>query len=170
MQDCNEIVTKVYNHPDVINLIQKIKPESIRDDLRQEIAVSLLEHPCEKVSALFAQDNLLRYAMRTAWLMVTSKKSQFYRKYRKSDIKQAQDYVYSLRPLTSIPISVATKAKQYLDRVPADKHEDHEIRIFNRFIELGSRRAVSRYYGIPIDHVCDVVKKVQKDIKCISFQ
>jgi len=161
---------KVYNHPDVINLIQKIQPESIRDDLRQEIAVSLLEYPCEKVSALFAQDNLLRYAMRTTWLMATSKTSQFYTKFRKSSIKDAQDYVYCMRPLPSLPKEMAVKANKYLERIPADKHEDHEIRIFRKYMELGSRHAVSRYYGIPINHVCDVVKKVQKDIKCILFQ
>ena len=65
MVDCNEIVKQIYNHPDICSLISKIHPESIRDDLKQEIAITLLEQPCHRIASLFAQNNLVRYAIRT---------------------------------------------------------------------------------------------------------
>ena len=97
MAKCNDIVEKIYIHPDINNLIKKIEPESIQDDLRQEIAISLLEMPCEKVAALFAGDNLLRYAIKTCWIMATSKTSKFYYTYKKSDLSKAIQYLEYLQ-------------------------------------------------------------------------
>lgn len=169
MQDCHSIVEKVYTHPDILNLISKIQPESIRDDLRQEIAVSLLEQPCDKTVTLFVQDNLLRYAIKVVWIMATSKTSQFYIKYRKSDFKQAVEYIRVMQQGCNILPSGVHKAKNILEN-PQSMQQDHEARIFNKYIELGSSRSVAAYYGIPINHVCNVVAKVKKELKQIINQ
>jgi len=58
MGDCNKYIENVYSHPDLLKLISKIKPESIRDDLRQEVVISVLEQPCEKIAALFGGDHV----------------------------------------------------------------------------------------------------------------
>ena len=98
MQDCNKYIENVYSHPDLLKLISKIKPESIRDDLRQEVAISLLEQPCEKIAELFAGNNLLRYAIKVCWLMATSTTSPFYYKYKKSDLTKAVEYLRTTQP------------------------------------------------------------------------
>ena len=166
MSDCNEIVKHIYNHPDVNNLISKIHPESIRDDLRQEIAVSLLEAPCEKISALFASNNLIRYTIRTCWLMATSKNTQFYKTYRRSDLTKAVEYLQSLQQGCIIPLSYAFKASEVIcDKANQDVNSDHEVRIFNKFVELGGIRKVARYYGIPAMHVSEVVTKIRLELK-----
>ena len=164
MSDCNHFIEQIYIHPDINNLIQKIQPEGIRDDLRQEIAISLLEMPCDKVAGLFAQDNLVKYAARTCWLMATSKTSQFYYRYKKSDILKAIEYLELMQPCVKIPTSNVYKA---LNDKTATVEGDHETRIFNKFTELGSARAVARFYGIPVNHVCNVVAKVRQELKQI---
>ncbi len=167
MQDCNRFVEEVYNHKDLLRLISKIKPESIREDLRQEVAISLLEQPCEKIAALFAGDNLLRYTMKVCWLMATSKTSGFYYKYKKSDLTKAVEYLRLSQTGTSIPIKFADVAKIHLTNKNKDQYEYHEMLLFNRYIELGSCRAVAKYYGIPVNHTCNIVSKVKKELKCI---
>lgn len=166
MQDCNEIVKSIYNHPDICNLISKIKPESIRDDLKQEMAISLLEQPCDKIASLFAQNNLIRYAIRTCWLMATSKNTPFYYTFKKKDLTQAVEYMQSLQICKNIPISIAFIAKEALNKkADIDVYNDHDVRIFNKFIELGGVRKVARFYGIPAMHVSRVVTKVRHELK-----
>lgn len=170
MQDCNSYVENVYTHPDLLNLISKIKPENIRDDLRQEVAISLLEQPCEKIASLFAGDNLLRYAIKVCWLMATSKTSGFYYKYKKSDLLKAMEYLRLTQPAPSIPIKFADVAKNHLSNKNKDQHDYHEMLLFNRYIELGSCRSVARYYGIPVNHTCNIIAKVKNELKCLLLQ
>lgn len=162
MSNCNDFIESIYVHPDINNLIAKIHPESIRDDLRQEIAVSLLEMPCERVASLFAENNLLKYAIKTCWLMATSTNSQFYYRYKKKDLLKAIQYMELMQPCKTIPI---TKAVEVLNGKTQTKEDDHEARVFKMFVELGSARAVSRYYNIPVNHVCNVVNKVRAELK-----
>lgn len=167
MSDCNAYIEKIYIHPDINLLISKIKPESIRDDLRQEVAVSLLEMPCEKVAALFSGDNLVRYAIKICWIMATSKTSTFYNKFRRNDCMKAIEYLKTLQPLPTIPVNFATKAEQYLSKNNHDIYSDHETRVFNKYIELGSCRQVALFYGIPINHTCNIVAKMKRELKSI---
>lgn len=170
MQNCKEAVVNVYTHPDLLNLISKVKPENIRDDLRQEIAVSLLEQPCEKVAALFAGDNLLKYAIKVCWIMATGTHNSFYYKYKKSDLTKAVEYIRQTQTLPELPISLAFKAQSILQQKTGNVNDDHEVRIFNKYVELGSSRAVSKYYDIPLNHVCNVVNKIKTELKCILLQ
>jgi hypothetical protein len=165
MSECNEIVLKIYNHPDVIRLISKINPKELRDDLRQEIAVSLLEQPCVRISGMFAKGELLKYSMKVCWLMATSKSSVFYTKYKKTDLIKAVEYFKSQQELPEIPIDLATKASQILSEKTNTIYEDHEVRVFNKFVEFGSSRKVAAYYGIPVNHVCNIVNKVKSELK-----
>jgi hypothetical protein len=167
MSNCNEIVLDIYNHPALLNLIAKIKPQAIQDDLRQEIAVSLLTQPCEKIAALFASNELIRYSMKICWLMATSSTSQFYYKFKKSDLTKAVEYLYSMQELPTIPEHLALRAQTVLQNKNKTVEDDHEVRIFNKFVELGTARKVALYYGIPLNHVCNVINKVKSELKCI---
>lgn len=168
--DCNPLVANIYNHPDLLNLINKIKPESIRDDLRQEIALSLLEQPCPKIASLFSGDNLLRYSMKVCWLMATSKTSQFFYKFKKTDILKAVEYLRINQSLPVIPESLAHKAKDHLQTKNQTIYDDHEVRLFNKYVELGSCRAVAKFYGIPVNHTCNIISKVRAELKTLLLK
>lgn len=165
MHDCNEIVKQIYTHPDINSLISKIHPESLRDDLRQEMAVSLLEQPCDKIASLFAQNNLIRYAIRTCWLMATSKTSSFYYRYKRKELSQAVEYLRLQQGCSFLPSDTHFIHKALNDKQLQTKEDDHEVRVFNKFVELGSSRKVASFYGIPVNHVCNVVNKVRAELK-----
>jgi hypothetical protein len=171
MGQCNDIIEKIYIHPDINSLIKKIKPESIQDDLRQEIAISLLEMPCEKVAALFAGDNLLRYAIKTCWIMATSKTSKFFYTYKKNDIRKAIEYLEYLQQGCNFQPSDVNRVNLALkNKSNTTIHEDHERRIFDTYVRLGGIRQVARYYGLSPMHVSRVVAKVKSELKCILSQ
>ena len=167
MPDCNPIVTQIYQHKDLNNLINKIEPAYIRDDLRQEIAINLLSMPCDRVAALFAADNLLRYTIKMCWVMATSNTSAFSKKFQKCNMNQALDYMKSIQPLPGLPDTLAMKAKGALKNKNKTIYDDHEARIFNKYVELGTSRKVAKHYGIPVNHVCIIVKKVKLELKCL---
>jgi hypothetical protein len=99
--------------------------------------------------------------------MATSKTSEFYYKYKKSDLLKAVEYFNSQLDLPIIPESLAAEATKALTKNNINIETDHEIRIFNKYVELGSNRKVAEYYGIPVNHVCNITNKVKKELKCI---
>lgn len=170
MADCNDIILSVYNSKELDNLLSKINPEAIRSDLRQEIAVALMELPCKKIMSLFASNDLIRYALAITWNMAIGKGHKFSLSYQRKELGKAIDYVNATKPLPEIPIQLAYQADDILKRKNKSIHDDHEARIFNKYVELGSARKVASYYRIPINHVCNIVKKVKQELKCLLLQ
>lgn len=166
MPNCTEIITDIYQHPALNNLIAKIKPHCLQDDLRQEIAISLLEQPCERIAIIHSEQGLLKYALRACWNMATTTNGAFFYKYKKNDFAKALEYLRSLQGQT-IPTSYAHIAAGVLQDKNKTVYEDHEARIFNKYIELGSARKVAAYYNIPVNHTCNVISKVKKELKCL---
>ena len=123
--------------------------------------------PCERVATLFAADNLLRYAIKMCWIMATCPSSSFAKKFSNCNMSKALDYMKSMQPLPTIPESLAVKASIILKAKNKDQYDDHEARLFNMYVELGSCRKVAAYYSIPINHTCKVINKVKKELKCL---
>jgi hypothetical protein len=69
--------------------------------------------------------------------------------------------------LPVIPDSLAAEATKALTKNNIDINTDHEVRIFNKYVELGSNRKVAEYYAIPVNHVCNITNKVKKELRCI---
>jgi hypothetical protein len=170
MADCSNIITKIYLHPDFNQVIDKVHPEHIRNDVRQEVAIRLLQQPCDKLAALFAQDNLLRYSIRIIWKLIYEGHYPLSEKFCRKELEKAFSYISLTDDAGAIPLNIADQAKQYLQRQKEDIYEDHESIIFNKYTELGSSRKVAKYYNIPLNHVCNVVSKVKKELKCLLLQ
>ena len=163
MSDCNHIIEAIYKNESLNRLIDKINPANIREDLKQEVILALLEKDCDYLTILHHEGNLIRYTLRIAWNMATSANSTFFYKYKKCDMLKAVEYLKSLQP-AEILISHAHKAQKVLDSKTADIYQDHERRIFNKFVELGTMRKVAKHFNIPLMHVSKIVNKVKKEL------
>jgi hypothetical protein len=97
-------------------------------------------------------------------------KTAFYNKYRRNDFHKAIEYMRTLQTGTHILPSVVYKVHEVLENKVQTAHEDHERRLFQKYIELGSARSVARYYSIPVNHVCNVVTKVRIELKKAAQQ
>lgn len=170
-QDCSGIVEHIYTHPDLKLVLSRIKPEAIQQDIRQEMAISLLEQPCEKISKLFQEGNLTRYAIRICWNMaIGNGKAQhpLSTTYARKQLIEAMRFMYANSNLSSITDTenIANKAVAYLESKNTDRVQAHEARIFWKYVELGSGRKVADYFGIPQSHVRKVLLRVKKELKC----
>ena len=166
--DCSGIVQQVYTHPQLIKALAMIKPVSIQEDIRQEVAVSLLEKPCDKISDLFSQNKLLHYAIRICFNMAVGNSTAqhpYSTSYTRKQLVQAFKYLYDTRPLPTVPTEIGHKAAELLSAKNRDKYDYHEQQIFWKYAELGTCRKVAQYFGIPKSHVQMVVKKVREELK-----
>lgn len=102
--------------------------------------------------------------------MATSKTSQFFYKFKKTDILKAVEYLRINQSLPVIPESLAHKAKDHLQTKNQTIYDDHEVRLFNKYVELGSCRAVAKFYGIPVNHTCNIISKVRAELKTLLLK
>lgn len=164
MQDCKEHILEIYLSPIIKKALLKITPADLQSDLKQEMAVILLELPCERIALMHSENKLIGYALMTVYKMAFSNTSAFFYKYRKSDLKKAFEYLQSQIILPTLPINLADKAKVIIEQKKG-LYEEHEARIFNKYVELSSCDKVAKYYNIPKHHVKDIVSKVRNEIK-----
>jgi hypothetical protein len=164
MQDCNNLILELYQHPVLTEFIKTIKPEAIRDDLRQELALTLLEQPCEKLSRIWAENGLIPYAVKTLWRMAYCD-TPFSRKYKAKDIQMAARYLESITPAPKIDTTGAQTALE--SRQSKSAYDYHEYLIFAKYIDLRNVSAVARYYNLPRMHVQQVVNRIQQELKSI---
>lgn len=167
MQHTHAIITSIYQSQELADLLIRIRPEAIRDDLRQEIALTLLTLPSDKIVALNERNELIRYVMKICWVLAVSDRYMLSSRYKQKELVNAMDYLYTQMNYPEMPISLAVNAKNFINKKNKNIFEDHEARIFNRYVELGSARAVAKYYGIPLNHTVNVINKVKKELKCL---
>jgi hypothetical protein len=163
MQNCKDYIAEIYQSKEVNDLIGKVEPKGLQDDLRQELAITLLGYDCDKISEIWANGKLLRLACAIIANMAFSSKSQFYTKYRKSNYKKAIEYLY----LSTQGVTPSTEAaKQILNRKSNGTETDHhEFLIFSTFIEMRSIPKVAQYYGVPVKHIRDIINKLRNELK-----
>ncbi|RYZ89382.1 MAG: hypothetical protein EOP04_06965 [Proteobacteria bacterium] len=83
-QTCRDkILSEFYRSKEIEDLIQKMHPEHLREELRQELFLTLCEMPEEKLSAMYLTKQLRFYITRIVLNMVQSSSSPFFKKYRK---------------------------------------------------------------------------------------
>lgn len=84
----NEIITAMYNSKEFNDCINKMEPDHLRDDLRAEVILILLETADDKIMKLHEQkDGLKFYTVRIILNLIQSKTSSFYKKYRQSPVE-----------------------------------------------------------------------------------
>jgi hypothetical protein len=170
--NCNKIIEEIYSHPQIIKLIDKLDPPELREDLRQEFAVVLLNYDCAKLQEHHQSGKLLFFCIRILMNMATGTNGNFYRTYRKDNSDRIKEYMTITETSSKRIKDNERKGKKYdtarmlLDsKLLMDANEAHESIIFDKFIELQSVMKVARYYGIPRRHVHEVVQKTRAELR-----
>lgn len=161
---CNELIENIYTHPKITELLSKIKPVDLQDDLRQELALTLLNYDCDKLLKIDKEGNIINYALKTLWNIGTYSEGEFNRKFKKLDLK-INDYLRS-QQWNGISLNKATKAKEILNnKLETDANNAHEAILFNKYVELRSYQKVADYFKIPRIHVMRVINATKKELK-----
>lgn len=163
--NCNQLIEKLYTNKKISDLISKIKPVELQDDLKQELAMALLNMDCNKLKDIEKNGNLIGFALAIVWKMGTLQKTDFYKTYKKSEHLQALEYMKYLQG-NDINYRLVNFANKLLEqKLSKDANEAHESIIFRKYVELRNMRKVAEYFDIPSIHVFQVVKKMKKELK-----
>lgn len=168
MDDCRQYIAEVYTNAQILALISKCEPIHLQDDLRQEMALIMLNQPCEKIVHLKEQGKLINFTMRVIWIMATSSQDKFYKKYRKSELVKASNYLYSQNTGREYGNIAATGMQNLNSKIlngSIDEH--HEAILFNKYLELNNSKLVAEYYNVPYHHVKEIIAKVKKELKTL---
>jgi hypothetical protein len=154
----------MYLHPVVNDLLSKIKPTELQEDLKQELMLVLLDYNCKKIAKLNKEDNLLRFTLRILWKMGTGTNGDFYKKYRKNNLIDIFEY-YNVNENIPIDDMYNIAFNQLKHKMTTNPNDAHESIIFTKYVELKSCTKVAKYFNIPKKHVFLVVKKTKDELK-----
>jgi hypothetical protein len=157
----NEIVAELFNSREFNDCINKMDPEHLRDDLRSEVALILLETEDQKIMAIDQKGELRFYTVRIILNLIQSKTSPFYKKYRmisssfipEKGIEDGLNGRYHKELMEEKAMSYISKLYWY----------DKEI--VQLYLKLGSYRAIEKDTGIPWESCYSTIRKVIKQIR-----
>jgi hypothetical protein len=162
---CNQYIEEIYTSQRFNDVVRKIDPVELQDDLRQEVAMALLNMDCEIVCKMYEDGRLLNYSIGIIWMMGTKQKGMFYKLYKKKDFEKAYEWMMS-QTGTDVSMESIKIAKKVLNKkLTIDPNQAHESIIFTKYVELRSCQKVADFFGIPQLHVFQVVKKMKKELK-----
>ncbi len=78
-----EIISNLYADKDIRDAINKMNPDDLRDDLRQEMFLVICEMSEDKLVERYKEGSLKFYLVRTMLNMIKSDRSTFYLKFRR---------------------------------------------------------------------------------------
>ena len=155
----NEILTNLYLNNEVDELINKIKPEDLRDDLKQYAFAVLCEKPEEFIIDLNNKKQLKYFLVKIISNSIFSNRSGFLTQH-----KNSKELLIDIIP------DIIDNDDNYHDMIDKCIDESSKIYWYNQeLLQLysihGTYREVSRITNIPVKSVHNAVKKAKEQIK-----
>ena len=161
MPSRNEIVSELYNSKEFNDCISRMQPEYLREDLRAEVILILLETDEQKLKELHKNGGLKFYTVRIILNLIQSKTSPFYKKYRQ--------FTTAYIPEKGVEDGLNGRLQKELMEEKAiaviDKMYWYDREIVRLYMKLGSYRAIEKDTGIPWESCYSTVRKAIKQIR-----
>jgi uncharacterized protein with HEPN domain len=163
VNDCYEYIDQLFRSKKLDELVSKIDPIDLQNDLKQELAIILLKYDCDKIKGIIFDGKFIGFVNNILWNLATQSNNVFVRTYRKHDIDKAIEYLNSLQNKEIIGAEIAEK---HLNKKMSNSAKDaHEAIIFRKYVECRNMKEVAKYFNIPHKHVFIVVTNVKKELK-----
>lgn len=159
----NEIVEQLFISKEFNDCIGKMEPDHLRDDLRAEVALILLETEESKLMQIHASGGLRYYTVRIIMNLIQSKTSLFYKLYRQQVIEITDKYI-------------AGEDQDIEERAAREDIEEKAIKeidnlywynsdMIKLYMKVGNYRAIQQITGIPYSSAYKTVQKSFEEIK-----
>jgi hypothetical protein len=165
LNQCNDYIESIYKNELVNNVINKIEPIDLRDDLKHELVIVLYDYECEYLINLHNQNKLITFCLKVLWNMIKGTQNDFYRTYKKNDIEKAIGYFEWLMTDENHQSMIEVATTELRDKMNRNANEAHESIIFGKYLELQSCPEVAKYFNINKKHIYQVVNKVKNELK-----
>lgn len=162
---CNELIEKIYRCREINDFINKIRPEHLQNDLRQEMAMVLLNYDCDKLQKMNEENNLIRFTIKVIYIMAYLTYNPFYNQFRKKHTEANFEYIRRLSLDDNVQVPANIAIHHLSKKMQIDANHAHESMIFSKYVELRSIDKVADYFGIPRQHTWEVVKNVRNELK-----
>lgn len=146
----------MYADPDVANAINKMDPEQLREDLRQEIFLVLCEKPEADILQMYRDGWLKFFIVRTMLNMIKSDRSTFWYKYRRQ-FEEVLENMQKVNPVNGDEHRDTIRIKSAVESL-----HWYESKLIEIYASNGQNIAqISRDTGIPYRSLFKTIKKVK---------
>lgn len=162
MRTRNQIIEELYNSREFNDCIAKMEPEHLRDDLKAEVILILLEIDESKLIEIYSKRALNFFTARIIMNQFFSTTSPFYKKYRQE--------------MSEINDRFAYEEMDMEDRATREEMEDRAMKeidnlywynsgIVKLYMKHGNYRAIQEDTGIPYSSAYKTIQKSFQEIK-----
>jgi hypothetical protein len=159
----NEIVEQLFTSKEFNDCINKMEPDHLRDDLRAEVALILLETEEKKLSEIHKSGGLKFYTVRIIMNLIQSKTSLFYKLYRQQVVEITDRFI-------------AGEDQDFEARAAKEEMEDKAIKEIDNlywyngemvklYLKYGNYRAIEENTRIPYTSAYKTIQKSFQEIK-----
>ena len=167
----NDIISELYLSKDFNDCVNKVDPEYLRDDLKAEVILVLLELDEDKIFDMHQTGKLKFYTVRIVLNMAFSNTSPFFKKFRFSNIE------YDPTIIDSEVDYLLHDDEEHNERLLRELREDAAIEgiqglywydkiIVELYMRLGTYRAIQAETGIKWEAAYKTVQKAVKQLRC----
>ena len=168
----NTLITEIYTSKEIGEVISKIHPESIRDDLKQHVFLELFEHSEDFILDLHNRGKLKSFIVKMMFNTSRFTKSKFSKEMGKEisfgNFEEINEKVcqQSAFEITRGVSDLRTKDDEFEEMNCAlSKIYWYKAEILKLYSELGTYKKVSLTTGIPVASVFATVNQARKEIK-----
>jgi hypothetical protein len=160
VQTKNQIVAELFESRDFNDCLCKMEPSYLRDDLKAEVALILLETQDSKILELNRTNGLKFYTVRIILNLIQSNTSPFFKKFRGFTTD-----IIPEKPVEELNGRVQRELteERAISIIPKLYWYDREI--VELYLKLGNYRAIEVETGIPWESCYKTVQKAIKQIR-----
>lgn len=159
----NEIVAELFISKEFNDCIGKMEPAHLRDDLRAEVALILLETDERRLIEIHSSGGLKFYTVRIIINLIQSKTSLFYKRYRQQVVELTDRFI-------------ACEEQDFQEREAKEQLEDKAIseidnlywynkQMVQLYMQHGNYRAIEKDTKIPFSSAYKTIQKSFQEIK-----
>lgn len=159
----NEIIEQLFKSREFNDCINKMEPEHLRDDLRSEVVLILLETPEEKIQLINEQVNGLKYyTVRVILNLIQSKTSKFYKQYRQQLAELNDRFAYEFTDLEE-----REQREEMEDKAlgEVDNLYWYNKEMVRLYLQHGNYRAIEEITRIPYSSAYKTIQRSLQEIK-----
>jgi DNA-directed RNA polymerase specialized sigma24 family protein len=190
------VLTQLFGSKEVSDVLKKINPSYIREDVKQHVFLILFEKEEAFIIDLYTRGKLKGYVAKTLYNTANYSQSSFNRELRRATEIPTSSFDGENTTVSWENDEQSPGVMKHVDRVAREAMEytenqqeryDYEALVetcslkldqiywYNRdmlrlYVKLGSYRAVSKETGIPTRSVYDAVKKAKEDMKKLLWE
>lgn len=158
----NDIIQELYTSREFNECIGKMEPEHLRDDLKAEVVLILLEMEEKKIQKLHERKELKFFTVRIILNLIQSKTSFFFKQYRQQYKEVSERHAYEEGDITDREEKEGIEDRALCE---VDNLYWYNKEMVLLYLKHGNYRAIEEKTRIPYSSAYKTIQKSLQEIK-----